>query len=57
VPLEPDHTRVELEHRGWERLGAQGRESRAGYDSGWPGVLESFATTVMGASSARSLPG
>src|SRR5215216_711074 len=37
VPLEPDHTRVELEHRGWERLGDQGPESRAGYERGWPG--------------------
>jgi uncharacterized protein YndB with AHSA1/START domain len=47
VAVEPDHTRVELEHRGWERLGDQGPRSRAGYESGWPGVLEAFAGTAM----------
>src|SRR3990172_5961376 len=29
-------TRVELEHRGWERLGEElGRAGREGYDGGW----------------------
>ena len=32
-------TRVELEHRGWERLGELGEEARAGYDTGWETVL------------------
>jgi uncharacterized protein YndB with AHSA1/START domain len=31
-----DGTRVELEHRGWERLGADAAEARDGYASGWP---------------------
>ena len=33
-------TRVELEHRGWEKLAEQAREQRDGYDEGWTGVLE-----------------
>jgi len=36
-------TRVELEHRGWERLGDAGRDLRRGYQSGWPGILGQFA--------------
>ena len=32
-------TRVELTHSGWERLGAQAEEVRAGYDSGWEVVF------------------
>jgi uncharacterized protein YndB with AHSA1/START domain len=34
-----DGTRVEVEHRGWERLGERGREQRSSYDSGWDYVL------------------
>lgn len=29
-------TRVELEHRGWERLGEEAAEARRGYVEGWP---------------------
>ena len=32
-------TRVELEHRGWERLGADAEASYASYDTGWDHVL------------------
>ena len=32
-------TRVELTHSGWERLGAQAAEVRAGYASGWEFVF------------------
>ncbi len=35
-------TRVDLEHRGWERLGDIASEAREGYESGWPGVLELY---------------
>ncbi len=35
-------TRVELEHRGWELLGDQAEETRAGYDTGWVPVLDTF---------------
>lgn len=35
-------TRVEVEHRGWERLGAEGPGLRDSYETGWAGVLECF---------------
>ncbi len=35
-------TRVELEHRGFERLGERGEVARASYDGGWPTVLGRF---------------
>ena len=38
-----DGTRVELEHRKFERMGAEGGASmREHVDSGWPGMLERF---------------
>jgi uncharacterized protein YndB with AHSA1/START domain len=38
-------TRVELEHRGWAKLGARGAEMRGGYDRGWEAVFgEAFAS-------------
>jgi uncharacterized protein YndB with AHSA1/START domain len=36
----PEGTRVDLEHRNWERLGAKAAESRKGYDEGWVEVFE-----------------
>ena len=37
-------TRVELEHRNFERMGAAAGETmRKGVDGGWPGLLELFA--------------
>ena len=37
-------TRVELEHRNFERMGmADGETMRKGVDGGWPGLLELFA--------------
>jgi uncharacterized protein YndB with AHSA1/START domain len=45
----PDRTRVELEHRGWERLGDPGAELRAGYREGWPLVLGAFAAATTAA--------
>lgn len=35
-------TLVEVEHRGWERLGDAAAEARESYASGWPGVLALF---------------
>lgn len=35
-------TLVELEHRGWERLGPDVEEPRAGYAEGWNPTLERF---------------
>ena len=38
------HTRVELEHRGWERVAEHGPDKRDSYDTGWEFVLEKYAT-------------
>ena len=43
-------TRVELEHRKFERLGAEGGEKmRKDVDGGWPGLLELFKKAAEGA--------
>lgn len=36
-------TRVELTHRGWERLGERAPSAREGYDGGWKTVLDGYA--------------
>jgi uncharacterized protein YndB with AHSA1/START domain len=41
-------TLVELEHRGWERLGVAADGARAGYGAGWAGVLTAFAAAADG---------
>ena len=38
-----DGTRVDLEHRCWERLGAAAAESRESYNGGWNEVLGRYA--------------
>ena len=40
---EGEGTRVELEHRGFERLGERAEQVAAGYGSGWPKVLGQYA--------------
>lgn len=35
-------TRVDLEHRGWERLGASAEQARSSYLNGWPTVLQHY---------------
>ncbi len=39
-------TRLDLEHRYWERLGEPGIDTRDGYDTGWDTVLGRFAAHV-----------
>lgn len=39
-------TRVELEHRGWERLSEGGAAKRASYDSGWEFVLAEYGSAA-----------
>jgi uncharacterized protein YndB with AHSA1/START domain len=36
---EGEGTRVDLEHRGWERLGDRAEQARSEYGQGWTGVL------------------
>ena len=38
-----DVTRLEIEHRAWERLGEAGPDNRDGYANGWPTVIACFA--------------
>lgn len=43
-------TRVELEHRHFERLGSEAGESmRKDVDGGWPGLMEKYAALAAGA--------
>jgi uncharacterized protein YndB with AHSA1/START domain len=44
--IEGDGTLVQLEHRGWERLGDRAPDVRAGYADGWQGVLEQYGRVV-----------
>jgi uncharacterized protein YndB with AHSA1/START domain len=37
-------TRVELEHRNFERMESGGQAMRDGVDQGWPGILQTYAT-------------
>jgi hypothetical protein len=48
---EGDGTRVELEHRGWERWGDEASETFASYNNGWDTVLKPFvkASSAQGA--------
>ena len=39
-------TRVDLEHRGWERLGERAAQARQGYGEGWQHVLAAYASTA-----------
>jgi uncharacterized protein YndB with AHSA1/START domain len=36
-------TRVDLEHRGWDRFGKEAAEARQGYSEGWVSVLDEYA--------------
>ena len=40
---EGERTRVDLEHRGWERLGEAAEFKRTEYEAGWDGVLDLYA--------------
>jgi uncharacterized protein YndB with AHSA1/START domain len=48
VRFEPDGsgTRVDLEHRGWERLGDLAAQARQGYSDGWRTPLERFVAAA-----------
>jgi uncharacterized protein YndB with AHSA1/START domain len=50
IPDGANATRVELEHRKFERMGAEGGEKmRKDVDGGWPGLLELFKKAAEGA--------
>jgi len=51
APEGEGRTRVELEHRDFERLEKGGEKMRSDVDGGWPGLLELFA-----AEAAKAVP-
>jgi uncharacterized protein YndB with AHSA1/START domain len=59
TPAGEGATRVDLVHRGWERLGEEaGRRFRANYDTGWAYVFdERFAAGTPTARPSRSTTG
>jgi uncharacterized protein YndB with AHSA1/START domain len=46
LPLGQATTRVEIEHRGWEALGAGGEESRDRNHGGWATLLPHYVAAV-----------
>jgi hypothetical protein len=49
IGLGADRTRVEIEHRGWEVLGALGESWRDRNRAGWATLLPSFTARAEGA--------
>lgn len=47
VPLADGGTRVDIEHRGWERLGASGPDKRAANQRGWGGLIPHYVDAVV----------
>jgi uncharacterized protein YndB with AHSA1/START domain len=46
LPQGEDETRIEIEHRGWERLGADGDAWRERNRQGWQGLLPHFISAI-----------
>ena len=44
--LDPATTRVEIEHRGWERLGQAGQEWRERNQAGWHSLLPHYQAAI-----------
>lgn len=47
-PLGPALTRVELEHRGWERLSGEQLREVGAFAEGWTRILSAFRTAAEG---------
>jgi uncharacterized protein YndB with AHSA1/START domain len=47
-PIDDSTTLVEIEHRGWERLGARGPDARNANQAGWSGLVSHFVEAVRG---------
>jgi uncharacterized protein YndB with AHSA1/START domain len=54
-PLGPGATRVAIEHRGWERLGAGGQEWRDRNMGGWSTLLPHYRAAARAASGTTAL--
>jgi hypothetical protein len=46
IPVGEAATRVEIEHRGWERLGALGPDLRNATQAGWSGLLPHYVAAI-----------
>jgi uncharacterized protein YndB with AHSA1/START domain len=46
VATGPGFTRVDIEHRGWERLGESGEEWRGRNRAGWASLLPHFQVAI-----------
>jgi len=44
---EGEATRIELEHRGWEKLAEEASEKRNEYDTGWDHVLGVYCRRIV----------
>ncbi len=49
IDVPEGRTRVEIEHRGWERLGAVGEERRDANRAGWGSLLPHFVARAAAA--------
>jgi hypothetical protein len=49
LPIAPEATRVEIEHRGWERLGSDGPTWRDRNRGGWETLLPHYLEAVTAA--------
>ena len=49
LPIAPEATRVEIEHRGWERLGSDGPAWRDRNRGGWETLLPRYLEAVTAA--------
>lgn len=45
-PTSEAMTRIEIEHKGWERLGEAGKQRRDSNQAGWQAVLPHFVAAV-----------
>jgi uncharacterized protein YndB with AHSA1/START domain len=50
-------TRIEIEHRGWERLGSAAQEARDRNGAGWQALLPHFRAAVTQSSTRPSTEG
>jgi len=49
-----DGTRVDLSHRGFDRIGPLGTDVAAKFRGGWPGVMHAFVHVVNEATDMRT---
>jgi hypothetical protein len=50
-------TRIELEHRNWERMGQRAELVRGLYEHGWPGIVGRFTECASGAANLSPVRG